>query len=158
MINFKNKINHTREYKCAADIVDEIIYWLYTGQTIETVFIYISKYGMDLLFRNTLQEVMLYYFMGKDFNSTLQMLKGKYKNIFFAETIDTILVSQKMGTPLVDTLVSLSQRFKFFSQCQLDETCAKIPIKLIFPLVFFIFPVIFLLLGSGVIQDFLKTM
>lgn len=145
------------QYQEIAEIIDEIVYWLYTGQTLEKALAQIAHQSRLPAFQKALEHSLLFYQMGNDIKTALQTLKSSYPNQFLPEVIETILTSLKMGTSLTGVLIPLSRRYRFFYQCYFEETTAKIPVKLIFPLVFFIFPVIFLLLGSGTLQDFFNV-
>ncbi|MBN1687712.1 MAG: type II secretion system F family protein [Candidatus Omnitrophica bacterium] len=67
----------------------------------------------------------------------------------------SIVQAQKMGTPISGTLRVQVDSLREKMKMQLKEQIMKIPIKILFPLIFFIFPVLFILiLGPAVISVF----
>ncbi|MDE2255457.1 MAG: type II secretion system F family protein [Betaproteobacteria bacterium] len=70
------------------------------------------------------------------------------------DTFATMLIqADRFGTSIGDSLRVLSEELRTKRQLAAEETAAKIPLKLLFPLVFFIFPsMLLVLLGPAVIQ------
>jgi tight adherence protein C len=72
--------------------------------------------------------------------------------------IENMIISLKLGTSLQKNLTELSKNMRTQANLKLDEITAQAPVKMVFPLVFFIFPVIFILLSSGSIQDLIRSL
>ena len=70
------------------------------------------------------------------------------------DTFATMLIqADRFGTSIGDSLRVLSEELRTKRQLAAEEAAAKIPLKLLFPLVFFIFPsMLLVLLGPAVIQ------
>lgn len=62
---------------------------------------------------------------------------------------------EKMGISIVSTIRLQSEQIKNTRKLQMQEKAMKLPVKMLFPLVFFIFPPIFLIIiGPGFIKIF----
>lgn len=71
-------------------------------------------------------------------------------------TFTTILLqSEHFGTNMAESLHILAETMRDTRRIRAEETAAKIPLKLLFPVIFFIFPALFVvLLGPAVISIF----
>ena len=69
-------------------------------------------------------------------------------------TFVTLLIqTEHLGTNVADSLRILSDTMRVRRTIRAEEAAAKIPLKLLFPLIFFMFPSLFLvLLGPAVIN------
>jgi tight adherence protein C len=64
-----------------------------------------------------------------------------------------LIQTERLGTSLAQSLRVHSDSLRIVRRQRAEEAAAKIPIKLMFPLVFFIFPaLLFIILGPGVIR------
>ncbi len=69
--------------------------------------------------------------------------------------VTTLLQSEHFGTNVAQSLRVLAETMRDHRRLRAEETAAKIPLKLLFPLIFFIFPSLFLvLLGPAMISVF----
>jgi tight adherence protein C len=69
--------------------------------------------------------------------------------------VTTLLQSEHFGTNVAQSLRVLAQTMRDFRRLRAEEAAAKIAIKLLFPLIFFIFPSLFLvLLGPAMVGVF----
>ena len=73
------------------------------------------------------------------------------------DILENLSLSLKLGSPLIQILNHLSFHFRLMATCRLEELANEAPVKMIFPLVIFIFPVIFILLGSGAIESLVRS-
>jgi tight adherence protein C len=72
--------------------------------------------------------------------------------------VTMLLQSERFGTNVADSMRILAETMRDHRQIRAEEAAAKIPVKLLFPLIFFIFPSLFLvLLGPAFISIF-RTM
>ena len=72
--------------------------------------------------------------------------------------VTTLLQSEHFGTNVAQSLRVLAETMRDHRRLRAEEAAAKIPLKLLFPLIFFIFPSLFLvLLGPAMIGVF-KTL
>lgn len=71
------------------------------------------------------------------------------------EFVQVLIQSSTSGLPLAEVLRSQSRQIREFHRLKAEEAAQKIPLKLLFPLVLFIFPTIFLfVLGPALIWLF----
>jgi tight adherence protein C len=79
---------------------------------------------------------------------------GKRVDLEDMNSLVTLLVqTEKFGTSIAQALRVYSDTFRTKRYQAAEELAAKLPVKLLFPLVFFIFPAIFVvILGPAVIQ------
>lgn len=71
------------------------------------------------------------------------------------EFVQVLIQSSASGLPLAEVLRSQSRQIRDFHRLKAEEAAQKIPLKLLFPLVLFIFPTIFLfVLGPALIWLF----
>jgi tight adherence protein C len=139
-----------------ADFIDSLLLYLESGCNTYDAFDQAVRGCMNSQIKKHGIRALLNYSLG---NSLIEALKHSAdpKNYpIYSEIVDNIALSIQLGTPLKTNLCALCFQFRTRANLELEEIAAKAPIKMIFPLVFFIFPVIFILLGSGFIQDLFK--
>lgn len=69
--------------------------------------------------------------------------------------VTMLLQSERFGTNVADSLRILAETMRDHRQIRAEEAAAKIPVKLLFPLIFFIFPSLFLvMIGPAMIGIF----
>lgn len=72
-----------------------------------------------------------------------------------ATFVTILLQSEHFGTNVAESLRILSETMREHRKIRAEETAAKIPLKLLFPLIFFMFPALFVvILGPAVISIF----
>jgi tight adherence protein C len=72
--------------------------------------------------------------------------------------VTTLLQSEHFGTNVAQSLRVLAQTMRDFRRLRAEEAAAKIAIKLLFPLIFFIFPSLFLVLLGPAMVGVFKTL
>jgi tight adherence protein C len=72
--------------------------------------------------------------------------------------VTMLLQSERFGTSVADSLRILSETMRDHRRQRAEEAAAKIPVKLLFPLVFFIFPALFLVLIGPALIGIFKTL
>lgn len=79
-----------------------------------------------------------------------------------AAFVTILLQSEHFGTNVADSLRTLAETMRETRKMRAEEMAAKIPLKLLFPMIFFIFPALFVvLLGPamiGVFRNLLPTL
>jgi tight adherence protein C len=74
-------------------------------------------------------------------------------------TFVTLLIqTEHLGTNVADSLRILSDTMRVRRTIRTEEAAAKIPLKLLFPLIFFMFPSLFLVLLGPVVINISRTM
>jgi tight adherence protein C len=72
-----------------------------------------------------------------------------------ASFVTILLQSEHFGTNVADSLRTLSETMRESRRLRAEELAAKIPLKMLFPMIFFIFPALFVvLLGPALISVF----
>jgi tight adherence protein C len=67
--------------------------------------------------------------------------------------VSSIIQAEQLGISLKNVLKSQAQQMRLLKKQKVEEKAMKAPVKIILPLVFFVFPVLFIiLLGPAVIQ------
>jgi tight adherence protein C len=69
----------------------------------------------------------------------------------------TLIQADRMGSPIGEALKILSDEIRTRRFLRGEELALKAPIKLLFPLLFFILPVVLIIVGGPVILQFLKS-
>lgn len=104
-------------------------------------------------FQRCLEEIRL----GKTRREALLGLKERVTLDEMKSLVSSILQAEKLGIGMVNVLRVQSQDVREQRKQRAEEAAMKAPIKMLFPLVLFIFPCLFIvLLGPAVIQ-FLET-
>ena len=90
---------------------------------------------------------------GKQRQDALQNLAGR-TNLEEVNNLVTLLIqADKFGTNIADTLRVYSDSFRTERFQRAEEMAAKMPVKLIFPLILFIFPALFIvIIGPAIIS------
>lgn len=108
-----------------------------------------SEGVLALEFRRCLEEIRL----GKTRREALQGVKERVELDEIKLFISSILQAEKLGIGLVQVLRVQSQETREQRKQRAEEEAMKAPIKMLFPLVLFIFPTLFIvLLGPALIQ------
>ncbi|WP_286190642.1 type II secretion system F family protein [Fluviispira vulneris] len=101
------------------------------------------------------KKILKKYYLGSSFLEALQSVPESESNSDLQEVIENITLSLLLGASLTENLNQLSSHLKAKANTELEKLASEASVKMIFPLVFFIFPVIFILLGSASIEDFI---
>ncbi|WGL60200.1 type II secretion system F family protein [Pigmentibacter sp. JX0631] len=146
------------EYYTTIDFIDLLVLNLEAGQNLYKSFQNACYCITNDDLNKVTNEILLRYHLGTPFPTCLKEAYNKSLSPFFLETIETILISQQLGTPIQKALLELSRTLQSHAILTAEAFAAKAAVKMVFPLVLFIFPVIFVLLGSGSIQDLIISL
>ncbi len=142
----------------AADFIDIIVLHVEAGNNIYHSFELAAHCSLEDNIKKYTNETLSKYSMGCSFIESLKYSIGHKNNQIYDEIIESIIISIQLGTSLKANLSQLSMNMRIRANLKLEEVVSQAPVKMIFPLVFFIFPVIFILLGSGSIQDLIRSL
>ena len=135
-----------------------------------------SGMGLDSAINRVAQELKLSsQFLSEEFHfMNLELRAGKQRdealrnlalrtNLDEINSLTTLLIqTDKFGTSMADALRVYSDSFRVERQQRAEEIAAKLPVKMLFPLIFFIFPALFVvILGPATIniyENLIKTM
>jgi len=92
---------------------------------------------------------------GKDRPDALRNLASRTDIEEMKNLVTLLIQADKFGTSVATTLRVYSESFRIQRMQKAEELAAKIPVKLVFPLILFIFPSLFVaILGPAVIRIF----
>jgi len=118
----------------------------------------ISRVGEEIRFtdRELSDELRLLNLELRAGKTRLEALRNLARRVNLEDmnSLVTLLVqTEKFGTSIAQALRVYSDTFRTKRYQAAEELAAKLPVKLLFPLIFFIFPAIFVvILGPAVIQ------
>jgi len=100
-----------------------------------------------------LKKAMREVTLGKPRSQALRAMAERLKLEDISLLVSAVHQSETLGSPLADALKALAAELRKKRLRMIREQIAKLPVKLIFPLVLFIFPTLFIvILGPAVIQ------
>ncbi len=100
-----------------------------------------------------LKKAMKEVTLGKSRAQALRQMAERVKLEDIALLVSAVHQSETLGSPLSDALKALSTELRKKRLRMIREQIAKLPVKLIFPLVLFIFPTLFIvILGPAIVQ------
>jgi tight adherence protein C len=103
-------------------------------------------------FQRCLEEMRL----GKTRREALSGVRTRIENSDISSLIGSILQSEQLGIGMVQTLRVQSVEIRQKRKQRAEEQAMKAPIKMLFPLVIFIFPCIFIVILAPAVLQFLK--
>ena len=98
-----------------------------------------------------LQEINV----GKTRRDALKALSSKYDLADLATFTRTLIQADKMGTSVSEALTILSEDMRLARYRRGEQLAMKAPMKLLVPLLFFIFPVVGILVGGPIFIQFM---
>jgi tight adherence protein C len=139
------------------DTLDLLVVCVEAGMGLDAA---ITRVGEEIRFtdRELSDELRLLNLELRAGKTRLEALRnlGRRVNLEDMNSLITLLVqTEKFGTSIAQALRVYSDTFRTKRYQAAEELAAKIPVKLLFPLIFFIFPAIFVvILGPAIIQIF----
>ncbi|MDD4907716.1 MAG: type II secretion system F family protein [Candidatus Omnitrophica bacterium] len=94
--------------------------------------------------------------MGRTRQDALRGLAARLGMPEISSFVRTLIQADRMGSPMGDALKIQSDEVRMRRFLRGEEMALKAPIKLLFPLLFFILPVVLIVVGGPVILQFLK--
>jgi tight adherence protein C len=98
-------------------------------------------------FLSTLEDMKL----GKSRRQAFSELRDRIPSEFFRSVMGSIIQADQMGIGMSKVLRTQSQRIREKQRFQAKEQAMKAPVKMLIPMVFFIFPTLFIVLIGPVI-------
>lgn len=153
----KQKAN-IQQLQEGADFVDFILLNLEAGANIEQSFFSALNNLEKSPLKQNAQKIWTLCQIGLSFGEAINhMMTSEMSDLVLREILEKLSLSLKLGSPLIQILNHLSFHFRLLATSRLEELASEAPVKMIFPLVVFIFPVIFLLLGAGAIENLMSS-
>jgi tight adherence protein C len=134
------------------DILDTLTVSVEAGLGFDAALAQITRYGRGPLageFARVLQEMQI----GRARVDTLRAL-GLRSNVTELKSFCAIVVqASELGIPIANVLREQSKEMRIRRRQHAEELAQKVPVKILFPLIFCLFPAIFIVvLGPGVIN------
>lgn len=101
---------------------------------------------------NLLQEISI----GKPRRDALRDLAKKYELADLSTFTRTLIQADKMGTSVSEALTILSEDMRIARFRRGEAMALKAPLKMLVPLLFFIFPVVGILVGGPIFMEFMS--
>ena len=101
---------------------------------------------------NLLQEISI----GKPRRDALRDLAKKYELNDLSTFTRTLIQADKMGTSVSEALTILSEDMRIARFRRGEAMAQKAPLKMLVPLLFFIFPVVGILVGGPIFMEFMQ--
>ncbi|MCG1009777.1 type II secretion system F family protein [Salinicoccus sp. ID82-1] len=105
-------------------------------------------------FRSVLEEVRL----GRTRKEALTAMAERLPIEELKSLVFSIVQAEKLGIGMVTVLRVQTDEIRELRKQRAEEKAMKAPIKILFPMVFFIFPTLFIILLSPAIMQFMATM
>ena len=103
--------------------------------------------------RNMMQEIN----MGKPRRDALRDLAKRYELPDLSTFSRTLIQADRMGTSVIEALNILSEDMREARFRRGEAVALKAPLKMLVPLLFFIFPVVAILVAGPVFLDFFQN-
>ncbi|MCM8779753.1 MAG: type II secretion system F family protein [Candidatus Omnitrophica bacterium] len=94
--------------------------------------------------------------MGLPRKEALRNLSWRVNLPAMSSFVSTLIQADKMGTPISDALEIQAEQIRIRRFQQGEEQALKAPIKLLIPLIFFILPVVAVIVAAPILLQFLK--
>jgi len=147
-----------KNYQNAIEFIEYLSLSLESGHNIQDAFLLSTTYIEEGFFYAQCIEVIKSYQLGISFSQSLLKASKSAKCNIASEVFENIYTSLKMGTQLTTMIKEMSAQLRLKSIASLEEMAHEAPIKMIFPLVIFIFPVLFILLGTKTLMNFIQSL
>jgi len=151
------KVNHFSfiNIQYVAEWIDYFTISVSSGAPVFESFQLATIHMQDCDLKKTCIRVCSHVQLGSSFSQALTLFMKEVKCSLTKEIFEKILLCIRLGTPIARHMELLSVSLRQKALSSLEELAGQAPIKMIFPLVLFIFPAIFILLGSGALRDLL---
>ncbi len=110
-----------------------------------------SQLCPDLGYELALLSIELNMFA--DRNKALQNFSDRMDSPYFKSVVTNIIQAEQYGTPISQTMRTISEQFRQDRLVEAEERAAKLPVLLSLPMMLFIFPCVYIvILGPAVIK------
>lgn len=147
-----------RSLRDGAEFIDYMILSLESGTNMHAAFCQATQNLSPCKMQENCRKIQVLCAIGMSFRQALQKVLGESDDPVFKEILENIHISLQFGSPILQTLNYLSMHLRCTALAHFETMAAQAPIKMIFPLVIFIFPVIFILLGAGALKDLMESL
>lgn len=154
----KTNKNNIKNYHDAVEFVDYMILSLDSGHNIQQAFFLSTLHLSQGTFQHDCFEVLKLYELGHSFGHALAASIELPLSPISRDIFENLMIGMRYGVSVATTLSRLSAQVKLNLMSKLEELAHEAPIKMIFPLVIFIFPVLFILFGTKTFVNFILSL
>ena len=159
-LSFMTKRRQDRIRRSLPDAIDLLVICVDAGLGLDQA---LMRVGEELSLSHAdineeLTQVNLEQRAGKPRLEAWQSLADRTKIEEFAGFVNMLTQTDRFGTPIIKALTRFSEEIRLKRRQRAEEAAAKTKIKIIFPLVLFIFPCIFIVLLAPAILSIAKGM
>lgn len=102
------------------------------------------------------QELLRKIKMGRSRRDALQSMADRVEDTDFTTFVTALVQAERLGVSVADTLKRQAGQLRGKQSQRIEKQALEAPVKLLFPLIAFIFPVVFLVLFGPIIIRFLQ--
>ena len=155
----KNKIKRIKEdmLKYLPDTVDLLGLCVNAGLDFMMALKYVVDKSNVTVVTDELKNMMQEINVGKPRRDALRDLARKYELPDLSTFSRTLIQADRMGTSVIDALNILSEDMREARFRRGEAMALKAPLKMLLPLLFFIFPVVSILVAGPVFLDFFQN-
>ena len=143
----QQRIRHT-----LPDILDTLTVSVEAGLGFDAALGQVTRYGRGPLageFARVLQEMQI----GRSRVEALRALGGRSNVIELRSFCAIVVQATELGVPIANVLREQAREMRIRRRQRAEELAQKVPVKILFPLIFCLFPAVFIVvLGPGVIN------
>jgi len=140
-------------FKVLPDIIDLLTLLVSSGLDFWTAIEVIIQNEKNIIveeLKNAKKEIEL----GKSRYLALQSLSKRLDNKYVTSTLNSIISTLQLGTPIVETLKSLSDELHTEKSYFSEKIASEAPVKMMIPIILFIFPTIFIMIFGPILYFF----
>lgn len=152
----KIKINNIKEEisKTLPDVVDLLALCVGAGLSFNLALKWVTDKSKDSFLINELQTTLKEINVGRPKKEALNAMAKRLNSPDIARFVRTIIQSEKMGTSVGEALAILSEDARLQRYRRGERIALKAPIKMLFPLIFCIMPVVVILIAAPIFLKF----
>jgi len=157
-IYLKIKLNNIREEinKSLPDVVDLLALCVGAGLSFTLALKWVTEKSKDSYLINDLKITLKEINVGKPRREALNDFARRLNSSDVARFVRTIIQAEKMGTSVGEALAILSEDSREQRYRRGERIAMKAPIKMLFPLIFCIMPVVLILIAAPIFLRFVQ--
>ena len=135
-----------------ADALDMLTVCVEAGQGFDAALLQVARSTTGPVageFSRVLQEIQIGKARGEAFSALAARSKVEEVRTF----VSALVQADRLGLPIASVLREQSVQMRLIRRQRAEEKAQKVPVKILFPLIFFIFPALFvIIIGPGAIR------
>lgn len=142
--------------KALPDTIDLLALCVGAGLDFMLAIKWVVEKSAHNLLTDELNIIMREISLGKQRKNALIDLAKRYNIEELSTFSRTLVQADRMGTSVADALNILSEDMRLARFRRGEQAAVKAPIKMLVPLLFFIFPVVWIIIGAPIIMQFMQ--